>query len=98
MKCFLEIQVIITADDPSLSLRFNILISSVYLISKCKKSCNVTQRELLVEFIRKNEELAAGRFSTSFSREKAKKLWKEIAEILNKVPGSKKLLLIIGST
>lgn len=51
---------------------------------------NENQKKILVEFMKQNPNLVKGTFSQKFSLVDARKLWEEISEILNSVPGGAK--------
>ncbi|XP_023289235.1 uncharacterized protein LOC111674147 [Orussus abietinus] len=48
---------------------------------------NGEQKYYLIEFMGKHPELRRGKFSASFSHKQAQKLWKEVTEQLNAIPG-----------
>lgn len=49
------------------------------------------QKEILIEFMAKHPELRSGRFTATFTFQKAKYLWNELADSLNSIPsGSQK--------
>lgn len=48
------------------------------------------QKEVMLEFLKKNSELQKGKFSQSFTKTKAQELWKELAATLNSLGGARK--------
>lgn len=48
------------------------------------------QKETMIEYLKKNEKLVNGKFSNEFSFKDAEEKWKELAGILNSIPGARK--------
>jgi len=51
---------------------------------------SIQQKHILLEFMRKNEHLQAGKFSPAFTVKQSQKLWQELTDLLNSSPGAKK--------
>lgn len=59
---------------------------------KKKRGGNISeeQRTLLTEYMKTHPDLVSGKFSKTFTVDRAKNLWKSISEILNACNGANK--------
>lgn len=63
------------------------IVSSEFVKKNKSNPVTAKQREILVDFISNRPEMYTGKFTPSYTKDKMKKYWSELTNILNSVPG-----------
>lgn len=63
-------------------------MENVSIDSKKTSHISVKQKELLVNFLEKHPEMYSGKFTDTYTKNVSLRLWTEITNILNSVPGA----------
>lgn len=58
--------------------------------SKRRVVISENQKQVMLEFLKKNNKLVSAKFSSEFTVKAAKQLWQEMTHMLNAIPGAVK--------